>query len=179
MAARYHFLSEFSLTSERDAVWAALTAIRDWPTWWQSLKRVDLERDATSDDGVGGIYRLHVRAPTGYGFEYSTETVEVDRPRRIDGISSGDIVGRRLPRLPRPLRRYRRVVPLARRNAEVVDEPARPPREARVHVEPRDKVMTDFGRGLAQASGGTLTSVRNRALKPGSPGFYEMPAVTG
>jgi len=78
--ARYHFLTEFSLMSEREAVWAALTAIRDWPTWWKSLKRVDLERDGTSDGGVGSIYRLHVRAPAGYGFEYSTETVEVDRP---------------------------------------------------------------------------------------------------
>ena len=179
MAARYHFLSEFSLTSERDAVWAALTAIRDWPTWWQSLKRVDLERDATSDDGVGGIYRLHVRAPTGYGFEYSTETVEVDRPRRIDGISSGDIVGRGrflvslgpsggtdvsfLWLVETPKWWMNLLAPLAR--------PA--------FTWNHDKVMTDFGRGLAQASGGTLTSVRNRALKPGSPGFYEMPAVTG
>ena len=73
MAARYHFLSEFSLTSEREAVWAALTAIRDWPTWWHSLKRVDLERDATSDDGVG-IYRLHVRAPTGANGIHTTES---------------------------------------------------------------------------------------------------------
>jgi hypothetical protein len=51
MAARYRFLSEISLTSEREAVWAALTGIRDWPTWWKSLTGVDLERDGTSDDG--------------------------------------------------------------------------------------------------------------------------------
>ena len=39
-------------------------------------------------------YRNHVRAPTGYGFVYSTEIAEVDRLHRIDVISSGDIVGR-------------------------------------------------------------------------------------
>ncbi len=51
MAARYRFLSEISLTSEREAVWAAPTGIRDWPTWWKSLTGVGLERDGTSDDG--------------------------------------------------------------------------------------------------------------------------------
>lgn len=42
-----------------------------------------------------------------------------------------------------------------------------------------DKLMTDFGRGLAKATGGELTSVRNWTLKPGAPGFYQMPALEG
>jgi hypothetical protein len=42
-----------------------------------------------------------------------------------------------------------------------------------------DKLMTDFGRGLAKASGGVLTSVGNTARKPGAPGFYEMPDLGG
>jgi hypothetical protein len=122
---------------------------------------------------------LRVRAATGYGFAYSTETVEVDRPRRIDGIASGNIVGRGrflvsdgasggtdvsfLWLVETPKWWMNLLAPLAR--------PA--------FTWNHDKVMSDFGRGLAQASGGSLTSVRNRALKPGSPGFYEMPAVTG
>ena len=42
-----------------------------------------------------------------------------------------------------------------------------------------DKLMTDFGRGLAKASRGVPKSVANTALKPGAPGFYEMPALDG
>jgi hypothetical protein len=53
MAARYHFLSEYSLTSDREATWTALIAVGEWPAWWRWLKRIDVVREATSDDGVG------------------------------------------------------------------------------------------------------------------------------
>ena len=179
MAARYHFLSEYSLTSDREATWTKLTAVTEWPAWWRWLKRVDVVKEATSDDGVGAIYRNHVRAPTGYGFVYSTEIAEVDRLRRIDIISSGDIVGR-----------GRFIVSDAEAGgtnvsfAWLVETPkwwmnllapiARP-----AFTWNHDRLMTDFGRGLAKASGGLLTSVGNTTFKPGAPGFYEMPALRG
>jgi uncharacterized protein YndB with AHSA1/START domain len=71
MAARYHFLSEYTVTSGREAVWAALTAVPEWPGWWRALRRIDTVREPTSSDGVGAIYRNDVRAPTRYGFVYS------------------------------------------------------------------------------------------------------------
>lgn len=179
MAARYHFLSEYTLTSDREATWRALIDVAAWPGWWQGLKRIDIVREARADGGVGAIYRNHVRAPTGYGFVYSTEIAEVDRLRRIDVISSGDIVGR-----------GRFLVsdgPSGGTNvsfAWLVETPkwwmnlfapiARP-----AFTWNHDKLMTDFGRGLAKASGGVLTSVDNIARKPGSPDFYEMPAPGG
>ena len=46
-------------------------------------------------------------------------------------------------------------------------------------VRNHDKLMTDFGRGLARVSGGELVTVRNGTLKPGAPGFYEMPPLKG
>jgi hypothetical protein len=179
MAARYHFLSEYSLTSDREAIWAALTAVTAWPEWWRWLKRVDVVKEATADDGVGAIYRNHVRAPTGYGFVYSTEIAELDRLSRIEVISSGDIVGRG--------RFLVADAPSGGRNvsfAWLVETPkwwmnlfapiARP-----AFTWNHDKLMTDFGRGLAKASGGELTSVGNTALRPGGPGFYEMPVLEG
>ena len=180
MAARYHFVSTYSLTSDPEAVWAALQAVEDWPAWWRWLTRIDTLREATGEDGVGAIYRNHVRAPTGYGFVYSTEIVEVDRPRRIDIASSGDIVGRGrflvadgksgtaggtdvsfLWLVETPKWWMNLLAPLAR--------PA--------FTWNHDKLMTDFGRGLATASGGELTSVANVALKPDSAGFHVMPTA--
>ena len=35
LAARYHFLSDFTMTSSRDAVWTALVAVEEWPSWWR------------------------------------------------------------------------------------------------------------------------------------------------
>jgi len=40
-----------------------------------------------------------------------------------------------------------------------------------------DRLMTDFGRGWVKASGATLVAVRNEVVRPGTPGFYEMPAA--
>lgn len=178
MAARYHFISSYSLTSDRDAVWEALIDVREWPTWWQWLQRIDVIREPASEDGVGAIYRNHVRAPTGYGFVYSTEIAAADRPRRIDVISSGDIVG---------MGRF-----VASDNVAggtdllfywLVETPkwwmnllaplARP-----AFTWNHDRLMTDFGRGLAKASGGELASVSNRALGTREPGFFQMPAAT-
>jgi hypothetical protein len=38
-----------------------------------------------------------------------------------------------------------------------------------------DVLMTDFGKGLARASGGELLSAVNRAISPRDPGFQVMP----
>jgi uncharacterized protein YndB with AHSA1/START domain len=166
VAARYHFRSSFSLTSDREAVWASLAAVSAWPSWWRSLSSIDVVREATSEGGVGAIHRLHVRAPTGYGFVYSTETTEVDRPRRIDAITSGDIVGEGRFLLADGASggtdvSFDWLVETPKRWMNLLAPIARP-----AFTLNHDKVMTEFGRGLAKASGGELTSASNTALKP-------------
>ncbi len=179
MAARYHFRSDFTMTSSRDAVWATLLAVEEWPSWWRWLKRVDVVRKATSEDGVGGVYRNHIGSPTGYGFQFQVETAEVDVLRRIDLTVSGELVGR--------IRYLLSDDPSGGTNvsfAQLVETPkwwmnllapiARPGFNWN-----HDKLMTDHGRGLAKASGGELVNSRNWTLKPGAPGFYEMPTDEG
>jgi hypothetical protein len=39
-----------------------------------------------------------------------------------------------------------------------------------------DRLMTDFGRGLAKRAGAQLLDLRNETVRPGVPGFHEMPA---
>jgi hypothetical protein len=177
MAARYHFLSEYTLTSDRDAVWAALNAVGGWSTWWRWMKRIDVVREAASEDGVGAVYGCHVGTPGGYRMVYSTEIAEVDRPDRIDVLSSGDIVGRgRFLLSDAPSGEtevsFLWLVETPKWWMNLLAPLARP-----AFTWNHDKLMTDFGKGLATATGGELTMVRNSNLKPGAPGFQVMPAL--
>jgi hypothetical protein len=165
------------MTSDREAVWSAISDVRAWPTWWNGLKRVDVVRESASDDGVGAIYRNHVKAPTGYGFVYATEIAAVDRPRRIDVISTGDIAGTgRFLLADGPSggteMSFYWLVETPKWWMNLFAPIARP-----AFVWNHDKLMTEFGRGLAKASGGELTSVSNKALGTREPGFYQMPAA--
>ena len=179
MAARYHFLSDFTMTSGRDAVWTTLVAVEEWPSWWRWLKRIDVIREATSENGVGAVYRNHISSPTGYSFEFQGEVADVEHLRRIDLVLSGELVGR--------VRYLVSDDPSGGTNvsyAQLVETPKWwmnlfAPLARRAFTWNHDKLMTDFGRGLAKASGGVLTSVGHTALKPGTPGFYEMPALEG
>lgn len=177
VAARYHFLSEFTMTSGRDAVWAALLAAEEWPSWWRWLKRIEIVGAATSADGAGAVYRNHIGSPTGYSFTFESEIVEVDPLRRIDMTLTGEIDGRiryLLSDGPSGGTRisYAQLVETPKWWMNLLAPIARPG-----FTWNHDKLMSDFGRGLAKASGGELMTVRNWTLKPRAPGFYEMPAV--
>jgi uncharacterized protein YndB with AHSA1/START domain len=179
MTARYHFLSDFTMTSSREAVWSALSATEEWPSWWRWLKRIDVVRAATSDTGIGAVYRNHIGSPTGYAFRFQGEIVDVDPSRRIDLLLSGEIVGRvRYIVSDEPSGgthvSYAQLVETPKWWMNLLAPIARPGFNWN-----HDKLMTDFGRGLATASGGELVTVRNWTLKPGSAGFYEMPALVG
>jgi hypothetical protein len=179
LAARYHFLSDFRMTSSRDAVWTTLRAVEEWPTWWRWLKRIDVMREATSEDGVGAVYRNHISSPTGYSFQFESETADVERLRRIDLTLTGELVGRiRYLLSDDPSGgthlQYAQLVETPKWWMNLLAPIGRPGFNWN-----HDKLMTDYGRGLAKASGGELVSVRNWTLKPGAPGFYEMPDPEG
>lgn len=179
MAARYHFLSNFTLTSSREAAWGALMAAEAWPSWWRWLKRIDLVREATSENGVGAVYRNHISSPTGYSFTFEGEIAATEPLRRLDMILAGEIDGRiRYLLSDSPsggtIVAYAQLVETPKWWMNLLAPIARPG-----FTWNHGKLMTDFGRGLARASGGELESVRNWTLKPGAPGFYEMPAVEG
>jgi len=168
LAARYHFLSDFRMTTDRDAVWAALIAVEEWPLWWRWLKRIDVMREATSEDGVGAVYRNHIGSPTGYAFEFQGEIAAADRPRRLDLTLTGEIVGRiRYLLSDDPSGgthvEYAQLVETPKWWMNLLAPIARPG-----FTWNHDKLMTDFGRGLAKASGGELVTVPNWTLRTSS-----------
>ena len=177
MAAQYHFLSEYTLRGDVEALWAALADVPAWPAWWSWLKKVELLRPATGPDGLGASYRNTVRAPAGYGFVYTTEITDVERLRRIDVLSSGDIAGRG---------RFL-IVPTANGDLDLsfpwlVSTPKRWMTAIAPLARPmfnwnHDRMMSAFGAGIAKAAGLELISTRNSSLRPGSPGFQVMPTA--
>lgn len=175
MAAQYHFLSEFALSSSPDAVWAALTDVTGWTSWWSWLKRVEVVRQPTGPANTGGVYKNVVRAPAGYGFDYDVEITAVDAPARIDVFSTGDIEGRgRFILEPRPdggsNLGFAWLVETPKWWMNLLAPIARPG-----FTWNHDKLMTDFGRGLARQTGGEAVFIRNSTRKPGSDGFWVMP----
>jgi hypothetical protein len=175
MPAQYHFLSEYAITSGHEAVWTALVDVGGWTGWWSWLRRLDVIRPPAGPDGVGAIYRNTVKAPSGYGFVYDTEIEAVDHGRRIDVLSSGGISGR-----GRFLLEPREDGGTNLGFAWLVETPARwmnvlAPIARPAFTWNHDKLMSDFGAGLARATGGSLAFVRNSTRKPGSELFWVMP----
>jgi hypothetical protein len=173
--AQYHFVSEFTFRGDPERLWETLLDIRDWPKWWSWLKRIDVLREAASSDGVGAVYRNVIRAPTGYGLTYDTEVTAIDRLRRIDVDSRGDILGR-----GRFIVRSRSDGTVDLAFVWLVATPKAwmsflAPIGRPVFNWNHDKLMTAFGRGLAAATSSELVSVRNSNLAPGRPGFQVMP----
>ncbi len=174
MAARYHFLSAYRMVGDQERVWDVIQDVPAWPAWWSWVKRVDVVREG-GDDGVGARYRYTVRTPTGYGFVYETEAVEVERLRRIDITSSGEIVGRgRLAIEPRADGElhvwFAWLVETPKAWMTLLAPVARP-----VFTWNHDRMMDAFGAGLAREAGARLLSATNTALGPGAPGFWVMP----
>lgn len=179
MVAQYHFLSEFTVDGDPERIWAALVDVPTWPTWWSWLKRVEVLREPTGEDGVGGVYRNVVRAPAGYGFTYDTELTAVDHMRRIDLDSRGDLVGRgrfgmrQLPDGTNYLG-FAWLVGTPKAWMSAVAPIARP-----MFNWNHDHMMAAFGSGLTRNSGTTLLSTRNTAIPPGAAGFQVMPEFAG
>ena len=173
---RYHLHSRFLLTSDRDSVWAALTAVPEWPSWWRWAKRIDVLTPPTGEDGLGAVYRSRVATPLVYGMSYDTAIVDVVRPRLIDVTASGDIAGKGRFLLSDEPSGGTRVtftwlVVTPKWWMNLLAPVARPG-----FVWNHGRLMTDFGRGLAKASGGELVEVENTVLAPKDAGFYQMPA---
>lgn len=179
MAAEYHFLSEFRFRGDRDRLWDPLVDVERWPAWWSWLKRIEVLRPATGPDGLGSSIRSTVRAPAGYGLVYITEVVHVDRPRRIDLTSSGDLIG-----VGRFLLAGEAGDVASLSFAWLVSTPKRWMSAAAPVARPmftwnHDRMMKTFGEGLARQAGLELLEARNSSLRPGDPGFLVMPADPG
>jgi uncharacterized protein YndB with AHSA1/START domain len=179
MPAEYHFHSGFRITSDREAVWRALTAVDAWPSWWRWAKRIDRLAEATSADGVGARYRNRMASPLRVGFTYETTVAAVVPLRTMEVASTGDLEGRgRFDLADDPeggtLVTFTWLVVTPRWWMSLLAKVGRP-----AFAWNHDQLMTAFGRGLASASGGELTEASHRLVGPRDAGYFTFPIAPG
>lgn len=174
MPMRYHFVTEMVLTSSPASVERTLRDVTTWPGWWKWARQVDHINDVPSGT-VGARYRNRVSTPMMYGFDYETEVVEVSTGRiKLD--STGDLEGTGLF-LYEPTDddgvhlRFAWLVRTPKWWMNLVGPIARP-----AFTWNHDHLMTEFARGLAEASGGELLTVTHTTLRPRDPHFFVLPA---
>ncbi|HVR33344.1 MAG TPA: hypothetical protein VMS74_11645 [Acidimicrobiia bacterium] len=170
MGTRYHFVTTLDLASQPAAVDTTLRDIVNWPAWWKWARRIEPLSDAPSGT-VGARHRNTIATPLFYRFTYDTEIVETGEGM-ILVESSGDLTGFGLfvyrPSDDGVHLSFTWLVETPRWWMNLIGPMARP-----IFVWNHDHLMTNFGEGLARASGGELIAVSHATLRPTDPGFFE------
>ena len=173
--AKYHFVTEFSVTADRERVWESLSDPTGWPAWWRWLKRVEVH-DPGGPDRLGARYTYSFGTALPYTLSFQVTVVAVDRPSTLVGRASGELQGEGHWRLTDAEGggtdvRYVWLVETTKRWMNALAPIARP-----AFSWNHDILMRDFARGVARVTGSELRSVGNSAVRPGTPGFYAPPA---
>ncbi len=172
--ARYHFVTELRIGSDRQRVWDRIVEPLVWPSWWRWLKRVEL-RERGDAQRLGSRHLFAVGTALPYELWFELTVVRAAAPSQIEATATGDLEGAALFQLAEHTDESTEVVctwvvETTKRWMNALAPFARPA-FSRNH----DVLMRDFGAGLAQASEGTLMTIRNRTVAPGAPGFFQLP----
>jgi uncharacterized protein YndB with AHSA1/START domain len=92
VAEEFDLVTDWDIDAPLAEVWNALRAAEAWPTWWPSVRRVEL-LVAGDAQGVGATHRLNWRTALPYDLVLETEVVAVDIERRIEVRARGDVEG--------------------------------------------------------------------------------------
>jgi hypothetical protein len=91
-ATRLHLVTDWSFDAPLEAVWRALIAPEEWPSWWRAVAKV--ERLADSDaDGVGALRRMTWRTALPYTLTFAMRTTRVEPMTLIEGRAEGELQG--------------------------------------------------------------------------------------
>ena len=74
------------LDAERQAVWWTLRDAERWPEWWRGVERVTV---LAPDER----YRIAWRSRVPYELEFDFEVIDLDEPRSMRGVASGELAG--------------------------------------------------------------------------------------
>lgn len=174
--ARYHFVTDFELSADRETVWSALEDPTGWPSWWRWLKRVE-RLDEGGEDRLGARYRYFFGTALPYTLSFDMVVTRVSRPALLEGHASGELQGAgvwQLSERPDGGTRVRHtwLVETTKRWMNVLAPLGRP-----AFSWNHDILMRDFAQGVATITSSRLHTVRNTTVKPGAAGFYRMPQI--
>ena len=175
--AKYHFVTEFSVTADRETVWGALDDPTGWPAWWRWLKRVEV-LDEGRPDHVGARYRYSFGTALPYTLSFDLLLTRVRRPAHIEGEASGELQGSGLWQLEAvegggTSVTYIWLVETTKAWMNLIAPIGRP-----AFSWNHDVLMRDFAKGVATITNSELRSAHNSTVKPRDPNFYRRPEVT-
>ena len=90
--AHYRCATEWQVQAPVDRVWDAILDYRGWPTWWKGFTTVEQLR-AGEESGVGTVLRQAWRSLLPYTLTFDLEITGIERHRRLEGRTSGDVAG--------------------------------------------------------------------------------------
>lgn len=88
----FHLTTDWSLPASLDAVWRALIAPEDWPSWWRAVAKVECLADGDAD-GVGALRRMTWRTALPYSLTFDMRTTRIDPMTVIKGRAEGELQG--------------------------------------------------------------------------------------
>ena len=176
--ARYHFVTEFAVTADRERVWETLSDPTDWPSWWRWLKRVDVH-DPGGEDHLGGRYTYAFGTALPYTLAFDMTVTSVDRSSSLVGEASGELEGAGYWQFDEHPDggthvTYVWLVETTKRWMNVIAPIGRP-----AFSWNHDVLMRDFAKGVARITASELRFVRNSTVRPGAPGFFQPPPAGG
>ena len=173
--AKYHLVSRYRLSSRPDVVWETLFAVLEWPKWWRWSKKMDQVAKATGAHGVGASYRQKIGSPLLYSFTYTATIDTVVPDQLLETTLTGDLEGRSRFDLTEAEDGGTAVTV-----TQLYETPKwwmnlMAPMSRPALVWNHDKLMSAFGRGLAERTGGRVIDMSHAVLGPKDPGFFQMP----
>jgi hypothetical protein len=76
----------------REHVFQAIWDSQRWPSWWRGVESV-VELEPGDDDGVGSLGRYVWRSRLPYRLTFDVRVTSVQRPRVMEGLSTGELAG--------------------------------------------------------------------------------------
>lgn len=89
----YRFVTIWRIEAPVEAVWDAIYQSDRWPAWWDSVKRV-VEITPGDEHGIGSVRRYTWKSRLPYLLTFDLRVTRVERPRLLEGVSTGELVGR-------------------------------------------------------------------------------------
>jgi len=89
----YRFETTWRVRASRQDAWDLLYDGEGWPTWWPSVRQVEV-LEPGGPDRVGRLLRYHFATKLPYTLTFEARIVEVSAPARLVADAEGELAGR-------------------------------------------------------------------------------------